>query len=443
MSDVDVAVRLAEKLEAAGADSADVLISDAAALSVSYRLGKLESTERAESRDVGLRAIIGQSQAFISGSVRHEADYDTLIARVIDMARAAPPDPFCGLAPVETLATDWPELDLCDDTEPDAEALTARASATEAAALDCTGITNSEGAEASWQRSTDTLLTSHGFSGSHTRSVFATGCAVIAGEGDAMERDYGAHAARHLAALEDPETIGKRAATRSLARCGARKIDSMQAAVVYDRRVSASLIGHLAGALSGSAVARGTSFLRDSMGKPVFPENIRIIDDPTRTGGLGSTGFDGEGLAAKPLPLIAEGRIANWLLDWAAARQLGLESNGRAGRGAGAPPHPTTTNLYMEAGAQPAADLIADIDDGLYVTELIGFGVNGVTGDYSRGASGFRIEKGQCTHPVSEVTIAGNLKDMFARLTPADDLEFRHRVNAPTLRIDAMTVAGH
>jgi PmbA protein len=304
------------------------------------------------------------------------------------------------------------------------------------------GVTNSEGGGASFSRAGVALATSEGFYGRYAGTSHGIGVAVLAGEGTGMERDYDHASARHAADLRSAEEIGRTAGERAVARLNPRKAKSQSVPVVFDARESGGLVGHFAGAISGSAIARGVSFLKDKMGEEIFAPAISIIDDPHRLRGLRSKPFDGEGVANQRRALIEKGRLTTWLLDCASARQLGLETTGHAARGTGGPPHPAVTNLYMQAGTLSPDELIADIEQGFYVTELMGMGVNGVTGDYSRGAAGFWIEKGKITFPVSEVTIAGNLKDMFRNLTAASDLVFRHGTNAPTLRIEGMTIAG-
>ncbi|MEC8566623.1 MAG: metallopeptidase TldD-related protein, partial [Pseudomonadota bacterium] len=291
-------------------------------------------------------------------------------------------------------------------------------------------------------RGTTALVTSHGFAGSYSSTSFSLSCSVVAGTGENMERDYASHSARHFEDLDTPETIGTRTGERTLARLNPRKLESMKMPVVYDTRVSASLLGHLSAAISGSAIARGTSFLRDAMGTQIMSAGLNVIDEPHRLRGLRSAAFDGEGLSPETLNLVQDGVLQSWLLDSTTARQLELESNARAARGVGGPPSPSATNLYLAAGTQDVASILGDVGEGFFVTELIGMGVNGATGDYSRGASGFRIENGELTYPVSEVTIAGNLKDMFGNMTPADDLTFRRGVNAPTVLVEGMTLAG-
>jgi len=441
-ANIALAQKLIDLTRAAGADAVDVLVSDSASLSVSCRMGVLEDTERAESRDIGLRAMIGQKQAFVSGSAIDDTALQQLAQRAVDMAQATPEDRYCGFAPEDRLTDHIPALDIADAYEPDADKLLAMAVACEEAARGVTGITNSEGAGTGWGRATTALVTSHGFEGAYTSTSFSASCAVIGGEGDAMERDYASHSARHLEDLDAPEDIGLRAGERTIERLNPRKIESTKTNVVYAPRVSASLLGHLSGAISGSAIARGTSFLRDQMGQQIMSASITIEDDPLRPRGLRSAGFDGEGVATEKLTPIDKGVLQNWWLDSASARQLELETNGRAARGIGGPPGPSATNLYMLAGDDSVDTMLKNIGTGLYVTELIGMGVNGVTGDYSRGASGFWIENGELAYPVSEVTIASNLKEMFLNMTPADDLVFRRGVNAPTILIEGMALAG-
>ena len=426
----------------AGADAADAVMFEGASLSVSYRLGERENIERSESNDLGLRVLIGQRQGIVSSSDTAPRALDELVDRAVAMAKVASEDPYCGLADANRLATAFPELDLLDAGEPSTEDLIAHAAATEDSARSVSGITNSEGASASWGRSGIALCTSHGFQGAYSASRHSVAVAVIAGEGTEMERDWEYSSARHASDLDAPEDIGRIAAERTVRRLNPRKVASAQVPIVFEPRVSSSLVRHFTGAINGTAVARGTSFLRDKMGEAIFSKGTQIVDDPHRLRGLASKPFDAEGVANQRYTLIDDGVLTTWLLDSSSARQLGLASTGHAGRGTASPPSPGTTNLYLAAGEQSPAELMKDIDQGLYVTELIGFGVNGVTGDYSRGAAGFWIENGELSYPVSELTIAGNLKDMFKALVPANDLEFRHGVDAPTVRIDGLTVAG-
>jgi PmbA protein len=425
-----------------GADAADAIFVEGISVSTTWRMGKLEDVERSEGHDLGLRVFVGQRQATVSATDLSDRSLGPLPERALAMARLAPEDPYCGLAPRELLATSFPELDIDDDFEPSTERLIALAREAEENALSVKGITNSEGGSAGWGRSKVTLTTSEGFAQTYGGSSASVSCSVLAGAGTGMERDYDFTSARHFEDLGSAQDVGRTAAERALKRLNPRKVKSCSVPVVFDPRDSMSLIGHLAGAINGISVARGTSFLKDKMGEQLFRRGIRVIDDPHRKRGMRSKPFDGEGVANRKTALIDNGVLQTWLLDTATAKQLKLKSTGHAARGTGGPPSPSTTNLYMEPGALTPKELIADITQGLYVTELIGMGVNGVTGDYSRGAAGFWIENGEIAYPVSEITIAGNLKEMFRNLTPANDLVFKYGTNAPTLRVEGMTVAG-
>jgi PmbA protein len=436
---------LASLLDAAkreGADAADALFIENVSASVSYRLGKLEDVERSESADLGLRVFLGNRVAFVSSTDFSAEALSGLPERAIAMARLAPEDKYAGLAPKERLTKNFPALDLEDAEEPAPEVLVERARAAESAGMAVKGVTNSEGGGASFSRAAVALATSDGFYGRYAGTSHSIGVSLLAGEGVGMERDYDQASARHAGDLRKAEDIGRHAGELAVRRLNPRKVKSQSVPVVFDERESAGLIGHFAGAISGAAIARGVSFLKDKLGEEIFAPGITIMDDPHRLRGLRSKPFDGEGVANARRALVEKGRLTTWLLDCASARQLGLETTGHAARGTSGPPHPQTTNLYMEAGGLSPVELIADIEQGFYVTELMGMGVNGVTGDYSRGAAGFWIENGKITYPVSEVTIAGNLKDMFRNLTHANDLVFRYGVNAPTLRIEGMTIAG-
>ncbi len=428
--------------KAAGADAADALYVHGESISVAQRLGKREKLESSEGRDLGLRVFVGKRQAFVSSTDFDPGALRILAERAVDMARAVPEDPVCGLAPEELLARKWPDLDLDDKRVPSAKTLLALAAETEEAALSVKGVTNSEGAEAGWGRTSVVLATSTGFSGGYRRGGYSLSCAVLAGEGTGMERDYEWSSAVHFGDLMAAPRVGRNAGKFAVERLNPKKAVSARLPVVYDRRVSGSLIGHLAGAINGRAVARGTSFLKDKMGAQIFAKGIRILDNPLRKRGLGSKPFDAEGLATRRFSVIDDGMLTTWLLDLAASRQLNLAPTGHASRGTSGPPGPTTSNFYLDKGALSPDELIADIRSGLYITDLIGFGVNGVTGDYSRGASGFWIENGKRAWPVSGITVAGNLKDMFLAMTPANDLQFKSSTNAPTVRIEGMTIAS-
>ncbi len=441
-NDLDLLSQLIAKAKRAGADAADAVLFRSTSLGVSHRLGQPEDLDRSEGRDLGLRAFVGRRPAMVSSTDLSAATLDRLAERVVAMARAAPKDAYAGLAPEARLAREIPDLDLDDGEAPSAEALYDVAAVCEASALAVPGVTNSEEAGAGWSRSRIALATSEGFAGAYGGSSHSFHASVLAGEGTGMERDYEFASARHRVDLGNAATVGRRAGEQAVARLNPRKVETGPAPVIFDPRVSHSLLGHFAGAISGQAVARGTSFLKDALETEVFGPAITIVDDPRRPRGLASKPFDAEGVANGRRVLIDAGCLTGWLLDTASARQLGLETTGNASRGTSGPPGPSASNLYMEAGEVSPEALIGDIDNGFYVAELIGFGINGVTGDYSRGASGFWIEKGEKSFAVSELTIAGNLKEMFRQITPADDLVFRYGSNAPTLRIDGMTVAG-
>jgi PmbA protein len=430
------------RAKAAGADAADGHYVQSMSLSTSQRMGAREDLERSESLDMSLRVFIGQRQACVASSDLSPAAVDELVERAVAMAKVVPEDPWCGLADPKRLARTFPDLDLFDDYEPDAEELYGLAAEAEDAALAVPGVTNSEGGGAGWSQSSVMVATSHGFSGGYSGSSMSVSASVIAGEGTEMERDYDYSSVRHRSDLRDAGEIGREAGMRAVKRLNPKQAETTSVPVVYDPRVSGGIVGHLSGAISGTSVARGTSFLKDRLGEQVFADGINIVDDPHRIRGLSSRPFDGEGVANDALKLCDNGVLTTWVMDTASANQLGLETSGRAARGGASPPHPATTNLYMEAGTMSPEELMADIKSGFYVTELIGFGINGLTGDYSRGAAGYWIEDGEIAWPVSEMTVAGNLKDMFMNLTPADNLVFRFGTNAPTIRIEGMTVAG-
>jgi PmbA protein len=439
---LDLLHDLIARARRAGADAADALYYEGVSLSHARRLGKTEKLERSEGHDLGLRVLIGRRQAVVSSNDRDPRALEELVERAVAMARTVPEDPYCGLAEPAQIAQDWPALDMLDEAEPSAETLIERARAAEEAAMAVPGVTNSEGAEAGWSRSSVALAASNGFAGGYAGSGHSVSVAVL-GEGpNGMERDYDFASAVYASDLRDPAMIGKTAGERTVQRLGARKMPTCRCPVVFDPRVARGLISHLLGPISGPSIARGTSFLKDKLGERIFPAAITIIDDPHRQRGLRSKPFDGEGVANRRWALIDQGVLTTWLLDLRSARQLGLRTTGHAARGTAGPPAPAATNVWIEKGALSPKALIADIASGFYVTEMMGMGVNGVTGDYSRGAAGFWIENGEIAFPVSEMTVAGNLKDMFARLVAADDLEFKAGVDAPTLRIDDLTVAG-
>ena len=434
---------LVDRARRAGADAADAVYIADASESVSVRLGKLEDVERSESEHIGLRVFIGQRSATIGSSDLSDAALGELAARAIAMATNAPEDPHAGLAPEDRLLRGAPvDLDLSDPTEPRPHDLRAMAEAAEDAARAVAGVTNSEGAGASSGAAVMALATSHGFAAGYAGTSRSISASVLAGEGSTMQRDYGARMARHSADLITPAEIGQQAGDRAVARLNPGRMKSGAMPVVFDPRVGGSFLGYLAGAISGMAIARRASFLLGREDEQLFDSQVVITDDPLRRRGLRSRPFDGEGLPTAPRDLVKDGRITGWLMDSASARQLGLQPTGHAARGASGAPGATPSNMHLAAGTLSVAELIADIADGVLVTELIGHGVNGVTGDYSRGASGFRIIGGEIAGPVAEFTVAGNLVDMFKGMTPASDLEWHRSINVPTIRIDGMMVAG-
>jgi PmbA protein len=437
----DLAERLVAAARRAGADAADALALRSVSLAVEVREGAVEESERSEGDDVGLRAFVGRRQAVVSTN-DIKANAADLAERAVAMARVAPEDPFAGLADREQLARDVPDLDLLDPNLPTIAELEERARHAETAALAVKGVTTSGGASASAGIGGMVLVTSHGFTGAYLSSGQSVSMSAIAGEGTAMEQDYDYSSTVHGADLESPQKVGRSAGERAVERLNPRKVQSKRVPVVFDRRIAGSLIGHLANAINGSAITRKTSFLKEKLGQRLFRPGIRVIDDPRRLRGLRSRPFDAEGVSTRQLAVVEDGVLASWLLDCATARELGLRTTGHAQRGVSSTPAPGPSNLHLAAGDDTPDALIADIAEGFYVTDLIGVGVNYVTGDYSRGASGFWIENGKRSYPVSEVTIAGNLIDMFQALVPANDLQFRFGTNAPTVRVEGLTVAG-
>lgn len=433
---------LADRAKKAGADAADALVVESRGLEVAYRMGERESLERAESLDLGLRVFVGNSVASVATSDLAPATLDSLAERAVAMAKAAPPDADARLAAEADVAKTFPDLDLVDGEEPSPEALSEMAQAAEAAGLDVAGVRNSEGAGAGWGRTGIALATTNGFAGAYARTSGSVSMTAIAEQDGAMERDYDYAAATHMADLRAPAEIGRVAGERAVSRLGARRVKSQAVPVVIEQRLAGGLVRSFASAINGAAIARGVSYLKDKLGAQVFADGVTIVDDPLRPRGMASKPFDGEGLPTGALNLIEDGRLTTWTLDLRSAAKLGLASNGRASRGVGSNPSPGASNLDLQPGEASKEDLIGSIENGFYVTELIGHGGDMATGDYSRGAAGYWIENGELAYPVNELTIAGNLKDMFLALTPANDLVRRGSVNAPTLRIDGMTVAG-
>jgi PmbA protein len=432
---------LIRQARTAGADAADAVLINGTSLSVSSRQGKTEHLERSEGRDLGLRVFVGKRASIVSSSSLDPAGFASLVERAVAMAKVVPEDPYTGLAETWAPPEDF-DLDMADPAEPSPDELAARAAAAEAAAFTVKGVTNSEGADASYGRNEVVLVTSAGFAGRRVGTSHSISATALAGSGTDMQRDYDYHSTVYFADLDDPESIGRSAGERAIARLNPTRPATARIPVIYDPRVAGGLLGHLSSAINGTGVARGTSFLKEKLHQRVFAPGITIHDDPRRVRGLRSRLFDGEGTPTRAQALIEDGILTTWLLDSRSARQLGMESTGHAARGTSGPPSPTTTNLYLAAGSVTPAELMADIKEGLYITEMIGMGVNGVTGDYSRGAAGFMIRDGALAEPVAEVTVAGNLMEMFAHMIPASDLRFRRGVDSPTVRIDGLTMAG-
>jgi PmbA protein len=427
----------------AGADAAEAVSAERRALSITVRLGDLEEVEREESRDLGVRVFVGRRQASVSGSDISPEARRKLVERVVAMARLAPEDPYAGLAdPAQLACGELPDLDLYDPTEPSPETLEASARIAEEAARAVPKVTNSDGASGSWSASEWKMVTSGGFTGVHRASGFSLGASAIAGDDEGMENGYEGRSVRWQADLPDAGYIGAEAGKRAAGRLGARKIASTTAPVIFENRLAASLFGPLIGAISGPSIARGTSFLKDKLGQQVFAKGITITDDPHRRRGLGSSPFDDEGVANRPLSLIDDGVLTTWLLNSSSARQLGLTTTGHASRGLAGPPGVGPSNLTLKPGDRDQAGLMKDAGAGLLITSMFGPSLNGNTGDWSVGCSGFWFEGGEVAYPVTEITVAGNLIDIYGRLVPGSDLEIRGSSNAPSLLVDALAIAG-
>ena len=439
----DRAASLVELARKHGADAADAVYVGERSQGVSVRLGALEDVHRTEGEEIGLRVFVGQRNATISSADLSKDLLSTLVERAVAMAREAPEDQYAGLAPSELLFRGEPaDLDLDDGGDPDPALLKARAQAAEDVARSIAGITNSNGSSASASASIFAIATSHGFAAATRATGYSNSASVVAGEAGAMQRDYAWHSARHAADLEAPEEIGARAAQRAVARLNPASIRPGPMTVLFDPRVATTLLGHFVAAISASAIARQSSFLLDALDTQVFAAGVTIHDEPFRKRGLRSRAFDGEGLPVESRDLVGDGVLKTWLAESASARQLGIQPTGHAVRGVSGAPGAGPSNLYLAAGNRGRDEMIAGIKQGILVTELIGQGVNGVTGDYSRGAAGFLISNGEIGAAVAEITIASNLKQMFATLEAASDLRIRRGIDSPTLLIPEMTVAS-
>lgn len=437
--------RLLDAAKTAGAEAADAIAVAGNSLSIEVRDGALEQAERAEGVDLGLRVLVGRRQACVSSSDIRPDTIAAMAARAVAMAREAPEDPFCGLADPADLARTWDvaALDLVDDAPlPTAAVLEDAAREAEAAARAVPGVTRMDGTGASWGEGGFHLAATNGFSGGYRHTHHGIHAVAISGEGTAMERDHAFDGRTHRSELDGPAEIGRRAGERAVAMRGASKPPTGAFPVIFDERVAGGLIGHLVNAISGVAVTRGATWLKDALGERVLPAGLDLVEDPFRPRVGGSRPFDAEGLPAARRAFVSDGILASFVLDLATARQLGVPSTGNAGRGAGAPPHPTIGNLALTQGTATRDSLMAEMGTGLLVTSMIGSSINWTTGDYSRGASGFWVERGEIVRPVNEFTLAGNLREMLASIRPANDAEtWRARV-VPSLLVEGLVIAG-
>ena len=446
-SNLDITSQAVDYAIQQGADAADAVIIESSDISYRHRMGSAESIEKAETKDIGIRVFIGDKKGYrtsiISTNNLSDKNLKDTVSKVLLTAKLAPIDENIRLAEKGEFTEQVPNLDLLCKEKASPEQLIEWASEAEEAALSDKKITNSEGADSSYNKSETVLVTSEGFSGSYETSGFSITVSVIAGEGTSMETDYDFNYARHREDLMDPSKVGASAAKRTIAKLNPRKVNSAKVPIVFDRRISKSLISGLTSAINGSAVVKNSSFLSNKLGEQLFPKHISIIDDPLKHRAINAQPFDAEGILGEKIALIKEGRLDTWITDLRSAKKLGTESTGRATRSINGQPSPSPTNVYMENGSRTPEEIIKEIKNGLYLTEVFGMGVNNVTGDYSQGAAGFWIENGEICYPVSGITVAGNLIEMFKNLEPANDLEFRYSKNAPTLRVDGMTVAGN
>lgn len=427
----------------AGADAAETVLMEGQGIDIQVRNLELEDVNAHEEQALGIRVFVGQRQANLRTTNLDRENIARIVEDVVAMAKLAPEDPHAGLALPSSLSiSHHDDLDLYDDTKPSAEDLRLLAWKAEKAALSQQGITNSEGGAASSSHATRHHYATNGLKSFSQYSSFSLSASVLAGHGTSMERDYDYDVKRHWKDLNDPDSIGLEAAQRATARLGSIKPPSGKLPVIFAPRVARSLIGHFLQAISGDSVARGSTFLRESMGTKIMPDHCIITDDPTLSRAMGSQRIDGEGLASEPLTLVENGILQHWLLDLSSARQLGLSSNGRAGHTLASPPSPSSTNIEVTGGVRTMEEMITDLSEGLFVTELIGMGVNGVTGDYSRGASGFMIRQGALAEPVSELTIAGTLQEIFANLEASTDRDGHGPIAVGAIHAGILAIAG-
>ncbi|OWU86486.1 modulator protein [Oceanicola sp. 22II-s10i] len=438
-----LAQALLDAARAAGADDADALVRRGTSVSVDVRAGALEQAERAEGTEIGLRVMVGKRQACVSASDIRPETMRAMAERAVAMAREAPEDPWIGLAEPGQLATEIPDLDLWDPAaEPAPAALEEAARIAEAAALSVSGVSQVQGAGAGYGASEAVLAATNGFVGAMRRTSTSLSCSAIAGEGSGMERDHDYDSRLFAADLRDPTEIGRRAGERAVERLGARQPKTGAYPVLFDERISGSIIGHLLGAVNGQAITRGASFLRGDLGKQILPAGLSVVEDPLRRRVAGSRPFDGEGLPTARREIVRDGVLTGWTLDLACARKLGMAPTGNGARGLSSPPSPATWNIALTQGGKSRDALLRDMGTGLLVTSMIGSTINANTGDYSRGAAGFWVENGELAYPVNEITIAGNLRDMFLSMVPANDARTWMSHVVPSLLIEGLTLAG-
>ena len=447
LNDKDIMNLLIDTAITNGATNADCILSRSRGVSITRRLGKDENIQRYEDFDTGLRVFVDNKISSVSTNENSEEALKEVAKRAVEMAKIAPEDEYSLIASKELLQQfsiqEDINIDCYDAVEPSTDVIRDRASEVEDIALNVKGITNSDGADASWGEGETLLMTSNGFFGSSKRSNHSVSVVVIAEKNGKMERDYDYSSKVYGEDLKDGKNIGLEAAKKTLARIGARKPGTGQYPVIFDPRVSRSIASHFASAINGSSIARRTSFLKDSLNNKIANRSITLIDDPFLKRGLGSRLFDAEGLGTSKHVLIRDGVLENWLLDLSSAKQLNILPTANAKRGISGPPSPGTTNLSILPGEETPESLISSVSNGFYITDMIGSSVSMVTGDYSRGASGFWIKNGELSYPITEATIAGNLKEMFKTLKPANDLNYLHSINCPTILIEGMTIAGN
>ena len=433
---------LIKKSKKAGAEDVDVVYVENTNIDVGCRLKKIEKLERSESNDLGLRFIKNKKQVIVSSNDLSNKSLEELVYKASNMVKAVPKDPYCSIAEKKDLIKKIPNLNILENKEPSINSLKNKVIEAEKAGLNVNGVTNSEGSEIGWNKSKIHLFNSNGLNVNYQSSNYSIYVVLIAGKGTSMEREYEFASSVSEKDLIKPSIVGKKAGEKAVKRLKPRKIKTSKIPVIFSPRVANSFLRYLSSSINGNSIARGTSFLKKKLNKKIFSENINIVDNPLKKGGLQSKPFDGEGLETKKTEIVKNGELKTWILDLSTAKQLKLKSTGHASRGISSPPSPNPTNLYFEPGNISKKNLIGNIRKGIYLTELMGSSVNLLNGDYSRGGSGFWIDKGEITYPINEITIADNLNEMFKRIILADDLEFKQGLNSPTMLIENMTVAG-